>query len=106
MIAPAMIYETSYDFQVQTSYAMEMNLDKIYFDGSDNSKVGLKLRVEESDAIGIMKLSLLTVDGMLNISLPFEFMEQTFQVYLNYNPSLVTAATLTEFSLIPKFFAI
>jgi hypothetical protein len=106
MITPAMIYETAYDPQFQTSYLLEMYPDRVYFNGEDNSKVGFNLRVEEADNLGIMKLSLRPEANMDSVSLPFTFMEQTFPAYLNYNTSLVNSASLTNFSLTPQFFVI
>ncbi|MDR2737372.1 MAG: hypothetical protein LBB18_00305 [Puniceicoccales bacterium] len=106
MIAPAMIYETAYDTQIQTSYLMKMSLDKVYFNGNNNSEIGFNLRIEESDNYDIMKLCLYPAPEMNNISLNFTFMDQPLSAYLNFNPSLVTSATLTNFSLTPQFFEI
>jgi hypothetical protein len=106
LIAPATIYETAYDSQSQTSYLLELSLDKIYFNVDDNSEVGFNLMVEESDNYGIMNLCLRQVSGMGNVSQQFTFMGQSLSAYLNFNQSLVTSAVLTSFSLTPQFFAI
>jgi hypothetical protein len=66
--------------------------------------VGLGLTVSEGDSFAIVDLSLRPIAGMANVSRPFSFLGTSLTAYLNYDPTLVTSASLANFSLTAEFF--
>jgi carbohydrate-selective porin OprB len=90
----------------QTSHILNLSWDKVYFDTKNISKIGLNLILQESDDFNMMKLCLQQVTGMANIAKAISFLGNSFNAYLNYNQSLITSATLIEFSMTPQFFTL
>jgi hypothetical protein len=103
MLEPATFYATDYDPTTQTSFIVELFLDRVYFDPGDPSMVGLKLAIEEVDNFGLLALSLSPRAGMANVSRPFTFIGIPLTAYLNYNPAAATTASLASFSLTADF---
>jgi hypothetical protein len=106
LIAPATFEATDFDSQTQTSYVVALKLDTVYFDGDDNSKVGLKLIFEEADSSNLINLCLRPISGMGNVAREFTFLNKTFLAYLNYQSPPVTSAALLSFTMEPEFIVI
>jgi hypothetical protein len=103
MIAPASFYETAYDQQTQTSYLLELDLTRVFFNPSNLAQVGLGLVVSEGDSFGLLEISLRPIAAMASISKAFSFLGIPLTAYLNYNPTVVTSASLGNFSLTADF---
>ena len=106
LISPATFYKTTYDSATQTSYVVDLQLGKVYFAGDDNSKIGFRLIVEETDSFNLINLCLNQISGMANVSRTFTFMGKTLTMYLNYNSASISTAALASFSMAPQFFTI
>ncbi|MDR1414069.1 MAG: hypothetical protein LBI56_04005 [Puniceicoccales bacterium] len=106
LILPPTFYETGYDSSVQTSYVAELHMGTVYFSADDESQLGLKLTLEEADSVALIKLCLQPVAGMSRVSQPFTFLGKTLIAYLNYNSSVITSASLLNFSLAPQFISV
>ncbi|MDR1433080.1 MAG: hypothetical protein LBI61_01930 [Puniceicoccales bacterium] len=106
LIVPPTLYTSGYDSATQTSYAMNLYMGNVYFDAADNSKIGFKLTVEETDGFNLINLRLNPIPGMGSVSRTFTFIGKTLTAYLNYNQSSVASAELASFSLTPQFFTI
>ncbi|MDR1528252.1 MAG: hypothetical protein LBS22_01545 [Puniceicoccales bacterium] len=106
LIAPATFETTDFDSQTQTSYAMALKLDGVYFSTDDNSKIGLKLIFEEVDSFNLINLCLWPIPGMDNIAREFTFLNKSFSVYLNYQSPSVTSASFSSFAMVPEFIVI
>jgi hypothetical protein len=103
MIAPASFYETAYDQQTQTSYLLELDLSKVFFNPADRAQVGLGLVVSEGDSFGSLEISLRPIAAMASVSKAFSFLGIPLTAYLNYDPTVVASASLNDFSLAADF---
>jgi hypothetical protein len=106
LLAPAAFYVTEYYPNTQTAALLELHLNVVYFDGTDNSKIGLNLMFEEMDNLGIINLCLRQISGMASVTFPFTFAGTDLVAYLNHNQSQVSSATLDNFAITPRFFEI
>jgi hypothetical protein len=106
MITPATFFTTAYDAPTQASYTLDLSFEEIYFDSTDNAKLGIKLTIEETDTYNFIDLCLNQVQGMENISRSFTFMGRSFQAYLNYDAAHISSASFSSFSITPQFFTI
>ena len=106
MISPASFYKSEYDSSLQTSYVVQLDLSKVYFDPSDSSILGINFNIQESDNFGLFVFGLHQISGMSSVSSNASIFGRNLTIYLNYNPSLVTSASITNVSFATEFFII
>lgn len=99
LLSPAIFYTTEYDSNTQTAYMAQLDLQKIYYDPSNNGHVGFNFTLSEADNFGIMNLCLQPLSNMKNLSRSFSLAGKTMTAYLNYNSSMVSSATFHNISI-------
>ncbi len=99
LISPAIFYATEYDSNTQTAYMAQLDMQKIYFDQSNQEHVGFNFTLSEADNFGVMDLCLEALPNMKNIQRSFSFAGQTITAYLNYNSSMVSSAVFNNISI-------
>ena len=106
MISPATFYKSQYDSDLRTSYVVELDLSRVYFDPQATTNIGLRLNFQESDNFGLFNIGLSRIDGMSQIVSLINIFDKNIPAYLNYNPSLATSASLSNITTTMDFFTI
>ncbi|MDE6432051.1 MAG: hypothetical protein K2L13_01500 [Opitutales bacterium] len=102
LIRPVEFYQTGYDSAYDTSYLCRLGFDPIYLVNDDT--LGLRLLISEIDSTGAINFNTIPVVGMANVSYNSRFLDIPFKMYLNYNPNVVSSASIMEFSSELEFF--
>ena len=104
IIAPAIIYHNDSDHNTCTDYHGFLDFSKIYYDASSNDVFGLRLVLEEADAHSYMKIRFYPYPGMLSTTSQTTFLDKSITLYLNYDPTMISYASIGNFSLTPTYF--
>ncbi len=97
LVTPVEFYQTGYDSEYDTSYLCRLNFNTIYL--LEDGTLGVRLLISEIDSTGVVNFNTIPMTNMSSISYDFNFMDTLAKIYLNYNPDVVTSATIEEFML-------